>query len=152
MSNFRTERCNPFGHETGGPKRLLGGLYGPEHEGPQKWFCENPATHRVVMVCTTFGHRGQPMPLCDDHHGEIQRRQSGLCTRCAFPPEARGVQEEITNAQQLLQVYFVEERRHWDDPKLVAQRHRIEAGRVRMDELWQSGRIVKTPMKLVEVS
>jgi hypothetical protein len=152
VTNYRQGRCDPYGHETGGPKRLLGGMYGPEHEGPKKWFCENAATHRVVMVCTLFGHRGEPMSLCDQHHAEIQRRQSSLCTRCAFPPEARGVQEDITNAQNLLAEYFHGERRHWDDPKLVAQRQRIEAGRVRMDELWQSGRIVRTPMKLLEVS
>jgi hypothetical protein len=152
VPNYIAGRCNPFGHETGGPKRLLGGMYGPDHEGDKKWFCENLATHRVRMVCKLYGHTGEPMDLCDDHHGEIQRRQSALCTRCAFPPEARGVQEEITNAQYALQRLYVEERRHWDDPRLVAERHRIEAGRVRMDELWQSGRIVRTAMVLVEVS
>jgi hypothetical protein len=151
MTNFGQTRCNPYGHETGGPKRLLGGLYGPDHEGPQKWFCENIATHRVVMVCGQ-GHRGEPMDLCDSHHAEIQYRQSGLCTRCAFPPEARGVQETITSHQQNLQELYVGQRRAWDDPKCAAERREIEAGRVRMDELWQSGRIRKTPMRLVEVS
>src|ERR1700735_5043990 len=103
MANYRATRCNPFGHETGGPKRLLGGMYGPENEGPQKWFCEQPATHRVRMVCVVFGHTGEPMDLCAQHHAEIQRRQSALCTRCAFPPDARSVQEDITAAQWELQ-------------------------------------------------
>jgi hypothetical protein len=152
VANFAHTRCNPYGHETGGPKRLLGGMYGPDHEGRQKWFCEQPATRRVIMICTAFGHKGEPMDLCEEHHGEIQRRQSSLCTRCAFPPEARSVQEEITNAQAQLQRLYVDERRHWDDPKLVRERHRIEAGRVRMDELWQSGRIRRVGMKLIEVS
>jgi hypothetical protein len=152
VANYNQGRCNPFGHETGGPKRLLGGMFGPDHEGEKKWFCENPATHRVRMVCVVFGHTGEPMDLCDEHHGEIQRRQSALCTRCAFPPEARGVQEEITSAQNNLQSLYVDQRRAWDDPKCAAERRRIEAGRVRMDELWQSGRIQRVGMKLVEVS
>jgi hypothetical protein len=152
MSGFQQTRCNPYGHETGGPARLLGGMYGPDHEGPQKWFCENIATHRVRMVCTLYGHTGEPMHLCDQHHFEIQRRQADLCTRCAFPPEARGEQERIEHAQARLQQYYVDERRAWLDPKCSEARKDIEAGRVRMDELLQQGRIKKTPMKLVEVS
>jgi hypothetical protein len=47
---------------------------------------------------------------------------------------------------------YVDQRRAWDDPKCAEERREIEGGRVRMDELWQSGRIVRTPMKLIEVS
>jgi hypothetical protein len=152
VTAFLTGRCDPYGHESGGPKRLLGGMYGPDHEGPQKWFCENQATHRVRMVCKLYGHSGQVLEICDDHHGEIQRRQSGLCTACAYPPEARSTQERIEHAQALLQQYYVDEKRAWLDPKCSEARREIEAGRVRMDELWQSGRIKRVSMVLVEVS
>src|ERR1700722_7657723 len=103
MANYGQGRCNFSGHETGGPKHLLGGMFGPEHEGPQKWICENPATHRVRMVCTLNGCTGEPMAICDEHHWQMQYRMAGMCTRCAYPPEARGWQEEITNAQLDLQ-------------------------------------------------
>lgn len=152
MSGYLGTRCDPYGHESGGPQRLLGGMYGPEHEGPQKWFCENPATHRVRMHCTLFGHTGPVMVLCDSHHAEIQRRQADLCTRCAYPPDARSVQERIEGAQAELQRLLQSEGRAWLDPKCSAARREIEAGRVRMDELWQSGRIKKVGMVLVEVA
>jgi hypothetical protein len=152
MAEFLTGRCNPYGHETGGPRHLLGGLYGPDHEGRQKWFCRNPATHRVRMHCRLYGHTGPVMEICDEHWPEIQRRMSGLCTRCAFPPEARAVQEEIQHAQELLQDLYVNRRLHWDDPLCAEQRRRIEAGKHRMDELWQSGRIQRVAMALEEVS
>lgn len=151
MSNFNAARCNPYGHETGGPKHLLGGLYGPEYEGKQKWTCENPATHRVRMHCKLYGHTGPVMELCDNHHSEIQRRQAGLCTRCAYPPEARSCQEEIEDAQRGLQALLYQGW-HWDDPKCVGKRHAIERGKVRMDELWSSGRIRRVSMNLEEVA
>jgi hypothetical protein len=152
MSNFNMGRCNYSGHETGGPKHLLGGIYPASHEGPQKWICENPATHRAIMVCTLNGCRGEPMAICDRCHWNIQYRMSDMCTRCAFPPEARGWQEEIDSAQWELHKWYVEEKRAWDDPHCAAARRRIEAGRVHMDELWQSGRIKKIPMKVLEVA
>lgn len=73
-------RCNPYGAETGGPARLMGGLHGPAsartdpvdlpglpaavQEG--EWSCPWPAVVRVRMECR-HGHRGQVMQLCAEH-------------------------------------------------------------------------------------
>ena len=70
-------RCNPYGAETGGPKRLLGGLYRgasaatPGMDLPQaiaegEWACRNMAQVRCRMTCRC-GHKGQPMDLCSWH-------------------------------------------------------------------------------------
>lgn len=73
-------RCNPYGAETGGPKRVMAGLHGPASarldtadlpglpdavtEG--EWSCPQPAAVRVRMTCRC-GHQGDPMPLCTVH-------------------------------------------------------------------------------------
>lgn len=72
-------RCNPYGAESGGPKRLLGGLYGPNSartDSPElqlpeaieqgEWACDQVAAVRVRMTCT-HGHTGQVMELCTTH-------------------------------------------------------------------------------------
>jgi hypothetical protein len=77
---FVGRRCNPFGAESGGPKRILGGLHGPASarvdaaEAPGlplnvqegEWTCPNLAQVRVRMVCQ-HGHTGQVMELCSWH-------------------------------------------------------------------------------------
>src|ERR1700691_2813149 len=98
-----TRRCDPYGAESGGPKRLLGGVYGPEYVGPHMWNCERLADARYRMICRC-GHRGQPMwlrgpGLVNDEQGipyfhpghvaEFSKRSSDLCPVCVFPPEAR---------------------------------------------------------------
>ncbi len=149
--SFQARRCNPYGHETGGPKGLLGGIYGPEHEGTHKWFCQNTATHRVRMHCKLYGHTGPVMEICDDHYAEISKRQAGLCTRCAYPPEARSCQDEIESASRELQA-LLGQGRHWLDPACSAKRTVIERGRNRMNELMESGRIQRVGMTLVEIA
>ena len=73
--------CNPYGAETGGPKRVLGGLYGPrsaESPGmdlPQaaeqgEWPCKNFAQVRAYPQCRC-GHRGAVMALCSWHEETI---------------------------------------------------------------------------------
>jgi len=151
MTGYNARRCNPYGHETGGPKHLIGGLYGPDHEGEHKWFCENAATHRVRMHCKLYGHAGPVMEICDAHFAEISKRQSGLCPRCAYPPEARSAQEEIESSQRELQA-LLQSGRHWQDPACSAKRQAIERGKTRMDELMVSGRIRKTALTLVEIA
>jgi len=144
-----SRRCNPYGHESGGPKRLLGGLYGPEYEGERKWTCENPATLRTRMECP-YGHRGQVMELCEDHAREIQRRQAGLCPPCAYPPEARMWTEVIERSQQDLAV--LNARGQFNSARGRALRAGIESAGARMTELSQTGVIRKVPLKLTEIS
>jgi hypothetical protein len=144
-----TRRCNPYGHETGGPRHLLGGIYSAAYEGRQKWHCENPATLRVRMECEN-GHRGQVMDLCQSHAVEIQRRQSDLCPPCAFPPEARQWHEVIERSGAELGRYQAAGMGASDHAIQLARG--IEEARVRMNELTESGRIRKVPLILREVS
>lgn len=70
-------RCNPYGAESGGPRRVLGGLYGPrsaetpdaglpENVAQGEWSCPNAAQVRARMRCRC-DHVGQVMPLCSWH-------------------------------------------------------------------------------------
>jgi hypothetical protein len=107
-------RCNPYGAESGGPKRILGGLHGPasarvdtdEVPGlPQsviegEWTCPNLAQVTVRMVCE-HGHRGQRMELCSWHeepyfHSEMV---AGKLRRVKAVRQVRGHYEEIGRRQ-----------------------------------------------------
>lgn len=143
-------RCNPYGHETGGPKRLEGGMYGPEYEGKYKWVCARRAAVRVRMVCELRGHRGQIMHLCRPHAIEIQKRQSELCPRCAWPPQARSWNEVIMRLQNELAVLYAAGQFH--SPRAATIRSQIEGAGHHMTELMQNGTIRKVALRLVEVS
>jgi hypothetical protein len=144
-----TRRCNPYGHETGGPRHLLGGVYGPEYEGKTKWVCKEAVTLRARMMCP-HGHRGQVMDLCMQHAIEIQKRQAGLCTKCAWPPEALMWNEAISKLQQeLAALYYAGLFGH---PRGAAIRLQIEDAGHRMTELYQTGVIKKVGLQLVEIS
>lgn len=152
-------RCNPYGHESGGPARLLGGMYGPEYEGRIKWTCANLAEVRVRMVCEApEHHKGQIMSLCRSHAIEIQRRQASLCTKCAWPPEAVDCQKAIERLQTDLHRAVVASPLgdllvvSPDVVKVARIQQAIEAKGHRMTELYQSGRIRITPLELTEVS
>jgi hypothetical protein len=145
-----TKRCNPYGNATdAGPRRLLGGVYGPEYEGRYKWGCQNPATIRARAACE-YGHRGQPMDLCVPHAREMQKRQMGLCPPCAWPPEALQWNEVIERSQNELAVLHA--RGQFHSARGVQLRAYIESAGHRMTELHQSGRIKNTPLTLTEIS
>lgn len=104
-------RCNPYGAETGGPKRVLGGLYGPASAATPgmdlpgnvaegEWLCSQPAQVRCRMVCEC-GHQGQVMELCSWHEednwtGELV---AGTIRRVNNPIRQRGHFEEIQRRQ-----------------------------------------------------
>jgi hypothetical protein len=143
-------RCNPYGHGTdAGPRHLIGGLYGPQHEGRYKWECANPATVRVRMTCR-HGHRGQVMDLCRPHAREIQRRQAGLCPACAWPPRALELHEAINSCQAELAVLHAAGL--WHGPRAAALRSKINSCADEMTEMWRLGLILKIPLTLTEVS
>jgi hypothetical protein len=161
-ANFVTRRCNFSGHETGGPKHLMGGLYGPEYEGTQKWFCTNDAEVRVVMSCHK-GHRSsKPMNICRAHAMEIEKRMSDLCIPCAWPPAARGVNE----AMNFIQMEITALTQAGVAPagllfgsgsivnadRIVQLQRQLDQHREQMDELYRSGVIQKNPLKLEEIS
>lgn len=148
-TGFSVGRCDPYGHESGGPRHLLGGMYGPQFEGERKWFCENPATIRARMMCP-YGHKGQEMKLCQAHAIEIQKRQSGLCPPCAWPPEALQWHEVIETLQNELQ--FLSMIGRWETGEARLKRAGVESAANRMTELYQNGTIKNSPLTLTEVS
>lgn len=94
MTAIVAVRCDPFGHGTDrGPRHLMGGLFGTAYEGPYKWGCPNRAEGRWIMYCP-YGHQGEPRHYCEAHVRMISKRMSGVCTRCALPPEARELWED----------------------------------------------------------
>jgi hypothetical protein len=111
---FIGRRCNPYGAETGGPKRVLGGLHGPgsarvdtdEVPGlPQaviegEWVCKNLAQVTVRMTCGC-GHTGAEMELCSWHdepyfHGEYV---AGKIRQVKDVRKVHGHFEEISRRQ-----------------------------------------------------
>ena len=75
-----TEWCNPYGVETGGAKRFLGGLSSakPFHQ----WACKTRSIGTFRMTCE-HGHKGQPMPLCAFHARKFKvREKPQFCPRC----------------------------------------------------------------------
>ena len=104
-------RCNPYGAESGGPRRVLGGLYGPgsaatpgmglpANVAQGEWLCDQPAQVRARMTCEC-GHQGQVMPLCSWHDevswmGEVV---GGTIRRVKRTIRMRGHFEEIQRRQ-----------------------------------------------------
>jgi len=181
-------RCDPYGAESGGPRRVLGGLYGPnsartegmhlpENVEQGEWACDQPAVIRCRMVCG-HGHTGQVMQLCSWHddtvyHGEmvagtirrvsgtvrqrghfeeIQRRQSGSCPACLFPPPYAELAREIMGWQAELTAHFMAGKRSWYSPAAVTLRQRVDDAGQMMDLARQQGIIHNCPLTLVPVS
>lgn len=161
-----TMRCDPYGAES--RISLLGGIYPESQVGRIMWHCKARARARYRMVCTggmyggraaadggllpaytcDGGHRGQVMPLCDDHVKSISRRQSGLCPACAFPPEARELQQALEARQadmhNAMSLGFLAAA-----AKMGGAMNDLQ---VRMNELSSAGVIHRCPLLLVEVS
>lgn len=104
-------RCNPYGAETGGPRRLLGGLYHgasaatpdmdlPDNVAQGEWRCEWPAQVRVRMTCK-HGHTGQPMDLCSWHDEDNWQADyvAGTFRQVKSTVRVRGHFEEIQRRQ-----------------------------------------------------
>jgi hypothetical protein len=104
-------RCNPYGAESGGPKRLLGGLYGsgsartpdmdlPGNVAEGEWRCDQPAQVRVRMVCE-HGHTGQIMELCSWHDETVYKADyvAGTFRQVRDTVRVRGHYEEIARRQ-----------------------------------------------------
>lgn len=111
---FIGRRCNPYGAETGGPRRIMGGLHGPDSaklvsadtpglpEAVQQgeWVCKNMAQVTVRMTCGC-GHVGAEMELCSWHdepywHGEMV---AGTIRRVKDIRAVHGHYEEISRRQ-----------------------------------------------------
>jgi hypothetical protein len=179
-------RCNPYGAETGGPKRVLGGLHGPasaatpdmdlpDNVAQGEWSCQQRAQVRCRMVCGC-GHRGQVMQLCSwhdednwrgemvagrfrqvretirvrGHYEEIQRRQAGLCPRCAFPGDYAQLYHAVNQWQAELRGCYL--RGTWNGPNAAALRQRIEDACAQFDAGRELGVIHNCALTLVAVT
>ena len=105
------ERCNPYGAETGGPQRVMGGLHGPGSAATPdetlpvniqqgEWLCPQQAQVRVFMECRC-GHRGRVMALCSWHDEyTVHAEMVGSTTRKVRElVRVRGHYEEIQRRQ-----------------------------------------------------
>lgn len=101
--------CNPYGAETGGPKRVLGGMYGPASAATPglglptavaqgEWRCGNRAQVRCRMVCGC-GHTGQIMQLCSWHDEPNYRLNPDTGKPMVEWVRQRGHYEEIARRQ-----------------------------------------------------
>lgn len=144
---FTQARCNPYGHESGGPRHLFGGLFSASHEGPYKWTCESRADGRYVMSCE-YGHTGPVISLCYAHVYMIGKRMAGVCTRCAMPPEARDVWEDL----QRQYTRFSQARQAGDQRAMQSIALRIEDLNQLSVEQVLRGVVRKTSMQLREIS
>jgi hypothetical protein len=107
-------RCDPYGAESGGPKRVMGGLHGPNSARvdtadmpglPQnviegEWKCAYPAQVRVRMICRC-GHSGDIMPLCSFHDEDTYAGEmvAGTIRRVKQVKRVHGHYEEISRRQ-----------------------------------------------------
>jgi hypothetical protein len=108
-------RCNPYGAETGGPRRILGGLHGPnsarlpdapeyagipENVAQGEWACTQPAQIRCRMICQ-HGHKGQIMQLCSWHDENNYRGEyvAGTFRQVRETIRQHGHYEEIQKRQ-----------------------------------------------------
>lgn len=104
-------RCNPYGAETGGPKRVLGGLYGPNSAttpgmdlpasvAQGEWPCNRQAVVRCRMFCRC-DHTGQVMELCSWHDEDNWQGEwnAGKLTRVKTTVRMHGHFEEIQKRQ-----------------------------------------------------
>lgn len=78
------KRCNIFGDDINGARRVLGGL---ETGKPRvQWYCENEPAGRFRMECE-HGHRGQIMEPCESHWRQFSGGKVTFCPRCNMDPE-----------------------------------------------------------------
>lgn len=135
--------CDPYGAETGGPRRVLGGLYGPKSaESPGldlpaaaeqgEWPCRNLAQVRAYPQCRC-GHRGAVMKLCSWHEETVMRgNPAGHGPPVAEVIMTHGHFEEIQRRQLascprcLFPGRFAALQREWDT--LAAERARYRPG------------------------
>lgn len=148
MTAIVAVRCDPFGHGTDrGPRHLMGGLFTVAYEGPYKWQCPNKADGRFIMLCP-YGHQGEPRHLCYAHVQMISKRMSGVCTRCAMPPEAVELWEDQQRYSGMLAAARA-------DGNASQVRHFLskldDLGRLSVEQV-QRGIVRKVQMRLEEIS
>jgi hypothetical protein len=175
MSTLLYGRCNPYGAESGGPRRLMGGLYGgksartpgmflPQNVEEGEWSCPQPAAVRVRMTCPV-GHVGQIMELCSWHDETVFSGEyfQGQFRQITHTIRSKGHLEMIQERQAGVcprccypnskNLYpLSQDPRLWYGTLAASLRQRREdIGRM-FDEANQRGIIKKNPLQLVAVS
>jgi len=123
------------------------------------------------------GHKGQHMNLCAVHvrdftvgppkpgfsrdlktpHGQVGGTVANqMCPACMWPPEAKDLQQQADSLQQEMSRLRMGPMSMILSGQLESRFKAMEATqdqvRARLDELYQTGRIHKCPLRLVEVS
>ena len=111
MATLLLERCDPYGAESGGPRMVMGGLYGPgSARTPDdtlpvnvqqgEWLCPQQAQVRVKMTCRC-GHTGRIMALCSWHDEYVEHAEmtGGTTRKVRDLIRVRGHYEEIQRRQ-----------------------------------------------------
>ena len=156
------ERCNPYGAETGGPRRVMGGLYGPGSAATPddtlplsiqqgEWLCPQQAQVRVRMECRC-GHTGREMALCSWHdeireHAEIV---AGRVRKLRDPVRVRGHYEEIQRRQAGACIRCLYPGRYAADYKMI-EVHQGELAYLRDVGAWYSARAVGVRQKIEDI-
>ena len=159
------QRCNPYGAETGGPRRVMGGLHGPASARvdtadvpglPQaviegEWACKYPAEVRVRMVCRC-GHTGAIMPLCSWHDETTLSGEyvAGKIRQISTVKRVHGHFEEISRRQAGACIRCLFPGRYAADYKeLFAWQN--ELGMLRELGLWYEARAVSVRQKIEDI-
>jgi hypothetical protein len=158
-------RCNPYGAETGGPKRVFGGLHGPasarlDTDGVPglpdsviqgEWICRNPAQVRVRMVCRC-GHKGEIMELCSWHDEDSYRAEyvAGTFRQVRETVKVRGHYEEISRRQAgaCIRCLFPGAYAEWYKSLFAWQQ---ELAYLREAGMWLSRRAVSVRQKIEDI-
>lgn len=143
------ERCNPYGAETGGPRHVMGGLYGPgSAQTPDEtlplgiqqgeWTCPQQAQVHAYLVCKC-GHHGRTMALCSWHdeinwHGEMV---AGTIRQVSQIVQTRGHFEEIQRRQAGACIRCMYPAR--DGRDFAAEHKNIEGIQGELAYLWDRG-------------
>lgn len=159
------QRCNPYGAETGGPRRVMGGLHGPASARvdtddvpglPQsvvegEWTCKYPAQVRVRMTCAC-GHTGAVMPLCSWHDEDTYASElvAGVIRRVKTVTRTRGHFEEISRRQAGACIRCLFPGRYAADYKAMFSWQQ-ELAMLRDAGLWYSDRARSARQKLEDI-
>jgi hypothetical protein len=147
-------RCNPYGAETGGPRRVMAGLHGPASARLEsedlpglpdavmqgEWRCQWPAVVRVRMTCRC-GHQGEPMELCSWHDETVWGGEmvAGVIRRVSHVTRSPGHFEMIARRQAGACIRCLYPGRYAEDYKALF-RHQQELALLRDAGQWHSVR------------
>lgn len=158
-------RCNPYGAESGGPRRVMGGLHGPAsaacapgdmpglplHVQQGEWSCPYPAAVRVRMTCRC-AHAGPPMTLCSWHDETVTSGEmvAGVTRAVRSVTRSPGHFEMISRRQSGACIRCLYPGRYAADYKAL-MRHQEELALLRDTGQWYSQRAVYKRQQIEDI-